>query len=142
MKQLSKFQSTLWLAGGILMVAGTGLFAFLVYWRVSCWLFLAGTLLFVLMQLMQVYEGHNLVIRRLKRIQSVADLFFVISGISMVDTAYGFLMRLFSNYETYLTYFYNKWVVLLLIAAILEVYTTHRISYELNKEKSDGKEKV
>ena len=29
----------------------------------------------------------------------------------------------------------GKWVVMLLIAAILEVYTTHRISSELEKEK-------
>jgi uncharacterized membrane protein SpoIIM required for sporulation len=28
----------------------------------------------------------------------------------------------------------GKWVVLLLVAAILEVYTTHRISHELEKE--------
>ena len=89
------------------------------------------------MQLMQVYEGRSLVVRRLKRIQGAADLFFVVSGISMVDTAYGFLMRMFTNYEIYLTYFYNKWVVFLLIAAVLEVYTTHRISYELKKENPD-----
>ena len=40
----------------------------------------------------------------------------------------------FANYETYITYFYNKWVVFLLIAALLELYTTHRISHELKKE--------
>jgi hypothetical protein len=137
MKQLSKLQSVLLLIGGILMVAGTGLFAFLICWHISCWLFLAGTVFFVLMQLMQVYEGRSLVVRRLKRIQGAADLFFVVSGISMVDTAYGFLMRMFTNYEIYLTYFYNKWVVFLLIAAVLEVYTTHRISYELKKENPD-----
>jgi hypothetical protein len=80
---------------------------------------------------MQFYEGPSLVIHRLKRMQYVADIFFVLSGISMVDTVYAFLRRWFENYETYITYFYNKWVVFLLIAALLELYTTHRISHEL-----------
>lgn len=52
----------------------------------------------------------------------------------MVDTVYAFARHWFANYETYITYFYNKWVVFLLIAALLELYTTHRISYELKKE--------
>ena len=34
----------------------------------------------------------------------------------------------------YLQYIYNKWVVLLLIAALLQIYVTHRIDHELNKE--------
>jgi hypothetical protein len=28
----------------------------------------------------------------------------------------------------------NKWVAILLIAALIELYTTHRISHELAKE--------
>lgn len=86
------------------------------------------------MQSMQSYEGRNLAIIRLKKIQGFADLFFVLSGINMVDTVYHFFGTLFDNQEAYITYFYNKWVVLLLIAAILELYTTHRISSELKKE--------
>ena len=33
-----------------------------------------------------------------------------------------------------MTYIHNNWVVLLLIAAIIEIYTTHRISNELKKD--------
>ena len=102
--------------------------------QVTSWGFLLGTILFSVMQAMQFYEGPSLVIHRLKRMQYVADIFFVLSGISMVDTVYAFLRRWFENYETYITYFYNKWVVFLLIAALLELYTTHRISHELKKE--------
>ena len=29
---------------------------------------------------------------------------------------------------------FNKWVLLLLVAAVLEIYTMHRISSELDKE--------
>lgn len=138
MKQLSKFQSALFLLGGVLMVIGAASFAFgfinkqiLLY---TCWLFLVGNVLFSVVQAMQIYEGPSLVIHRLKRMQYIADIFFVLSGISMVDTVYAFARHWFTNYETYITYFYNKWVVFLLFAALLELYTTHRISYELKKE--------
>ena len=120
------------------MVVGAACFAFgfiqpqmLLY---TSWLFLLGNVLFGVIQAMQVYEGTSLVIHRLKRMQYVADIFFVLSGVSMVDTVYVFARKWFDNYETYITYFYNKWVVFLLIAALLELYTTHRISHELKKE--------
>ena len=100
----------------------------------TCWVFLVGTVLFSVIQAMQLYEGKSFVIHRLKRIQAMADICFILSGISMVDTVYAFARNWFSNYETYITYFYNKWVLLLLIAALLELYTTHRISRELEKE--------
>ena len=138
MKQLSKLQSSIFLLGGVLMVVGAACFAFgFIHPKmllVTCWVFLAGTVLFGGIQAMQMYEGPSLVIHRLKRMQYIADIFFVLSGISMVDTVYAFMRNWFSNYETYITYFYNKWVVFLLIAAILELYTTHRISNELKKE--------
>ena len=135
MKQLTKIQSAVFLLGGVLMVIGAGCFAFgfiyptmLLY---TCWMFLLGTVLFSLVQAMQFYEGNSQVIHRLKRMQYIADIFFVLSGISMVDTVYAFFRHWFANQETYITYFYNKWVVFLLIAALLELYTTHRISHEL-----------
>lgn len=138
MKQLSKFQTAIFLLGGVLMVVGAACFAFgfiyptmLLY---TSWAFLVGTVCFSVIQAMQFYEGRSQVIHRLKRIQCIADIFFVLSGISMVDTVYAFARHWFSNYETYITYFYNKWVLFLLIAAILELYTTHRISHELKKE--------
>ena len=134
MKQLSKLQSVIFLLGGVLMVVGAACFAFgFIYPKmmlITSWLFLAGTVLFSVIQAMQVYEGPSLIIHRLKRMQYVADIFFVLSGISMVDTVYAFARHWFSNQETYITYFYNKWVVFLLIAALLELYTTHRISHE------------
>ena len=138
MKQLSKIQSAIFLLGGVLMVVGAGRYAFgFIYHKVllyTCWVFLVGTVLFSVIQAMQLYEGKSFVIHRLKRIQAMADICFILSGISMVDTVYAFARNWFSNYETYITYFYNKWVLLLLIAALLELYTTHRISRELEKE--------
>ena len=139
MKQLSKLQANIFILGGVLMVIGAACFAFgfMIYPKMvlyTSWLFLLGTVSFSVMQAMQLYEGPSQIIHRLKRIQTVADIFFVLSGISMVDTVYAFARNWFSNYETYITYFYNKWVVFLLVAALIELYTTHRISHELKKE--------
>lgn len=140
MKELTNLQNIIILTGGVLMVIGAGLYAFLFHQQVVCWIFLLGSVLFASMQAMQLYEGQNLTLRRLKRIQLTADLLFVLSGLLMVDSSYRFLLSAFeggSGYITYLTYIYNKWVILLLIASVLEVYTTHRIDAELKKEKNN-----
>ena len=136
MKQLNRFQSILFAIGGMLMVIGAGCFAFMWQQQVVCWLFLAGATMFTLMQSMQTYEGSNFVIRRLKRIQAVANLFFMLAGILMVDTAYMFFRPLFNSSIAYIDFLYNKWVVLLLIAAFLEIYSMHRIDSEMKKDKS------
>ena len=129
MRQLNKLQSTVFLAGGALMVIGAGCFSLMWQQHIVCWLFLLGAIMFSVMQSMQIYEGNSFVVKRLKRIQAVASIFFLISGILMIDTVHHFLLSLFQNagsngYQNYLAYVYNKWVVLLLVAAILELYTT------------------
>jgi hypothetical protein len=134
MKQLSKLQSIVFLLGGALMVVGVGSFVLLFYQSVSCWIFLAGAILFATVQLMQTFEGDNITIKRLKRIQDLSDILFIIAGIILVDTVYGFFRDFFSNYENYVTYLYNKWVVVLFLATLLELYTVHRIDYELSKK--------
>jgi len=134
MKQLSKLQSIVFLLGGALMVVGVGSFVLLFYQSVSCWFFLAGAILFATVQLMQTFEGDNITIKRLKRIQDLSDILFIIAGIILVDTVYGFFRDFFSNYENYVTYLYNKWVVVLFLATLLELYTVHRIDYELSKK--------
>ena len=136
MKQLNRFQSILFAIGGMLMVIGAGCFAFMWQQQVVCWLFLAGASMFTLMQSMQTYEGSNFVIRRLKRIQAVANIFFMLAGILMVDTAYMFFRPLFNSSIAYIDFLYNKWVVLLLIAAFLEIYSMHRIDSEMKKDTS------
>lgn len=137
MKQLSKLQSTLFLIGGVLMVVGAGCYAFLVAQQVVCWVYLVGALIFASMQVNQTYEGNSHTIKRLKRIMTTADIFFVLSGLLMVDSAYMFLRDSFSDTVTYLNLIYNKWVLMLLVAAILEMYTMHRISSELKKEDAE-----
>ena len=136
MKKLNKIESILFMLGGMLMVTGIGCYVFMLAPSITCWIALTGSILFSTLHMMQAYEGSQLAIKRLKRILNIADLLFVIAGILIVDSTYNFLRPAFENQESYITYVYNKWVLLLLIAAILEVYATHRIDYLLkNKEK-------
>ena len=140
MKKLRKLEATLYLVGGLLMVLGAAGFV----QDIVCWIFLLGTIFFTAIQSMQTYQGRNVVIIRLKKIMNLASLLFIFSGILMVDNAYHFLMPLFKShsdngYVLYLTYIYNKWVLLLIIASILEIYTTHRIDSELRREETNNK---
>ncbi len=134
MKQLNKLQSTLFVIGGVLMVVGAGCYAFMLMQEVACWIYLVGAVLFAFMQVSQTYEGNNFTVKRLKRIMSLADFFFILSGMLMVDSAYQLLRDAFTDYTSYLSLIYNKWVLLLLVAAFLEMYTMHRIASELKKE--------
>ena len=136
MRQLSKLQSMLFLAGGALMVIGAGCFAFLFQQQVACWIYLVGAVVFAFLQVSESYDGNNLAIKRLKRIMTFADIMFVLSGLLMVENAHMFLKDAFGDLTTYLNAIYNKWVLALLVAAILEMYTMHRIASEIKKEES------
>ena len=120
------------------MVAGAGLYAFFIVQHVACWIMLIGALAFVLVRSRQRYDGSSLTIRRLRKIMTIAGFGFIIAGFFMVEDSYMFLRPVFSNtaegYTTYVNVFHHNWVILLLISAILEMYTSHRISYELKKE--------
>ena len=131
----NNLQALIFLMGGILMVASVGCYVLLWQQQIVCWTFLVGAVMFTTMQAMQTYEGTSPPIARLRRIMAFADICFVLSGLLMVDTTYQFLASLFNNYLDYFNYIYNKWVLLLLIAAILELYSSHRISTELKKER-------
>mgnify|MGYP001679402047 FL=1 len=140
MKQLNKVESIVYLLGGITMVAGAGLYAFLLIQPIACWLMLVGAILFALMQSRQRYLGTVLAIRRLRKIMSLAGWGFILAGIFMVEDAYHFLRPIFTGsldgYSSYVSIFHHNWVILLLISAVIEMYTTHRISYELKRESS------
>ena len=71
----------------------------------------------------------------------IAELLFVVSGLLMVEERYsiitGFLKEHPSAYITFVNVTYGKWVVMLLVGAILETYTIHRISNELEKDNNE-----
>lgn len=139
MKQLNSLQNLIFLAGGALMVIGVAL-NFFGYLKVAACLFLLGAVCFGCMQMMQTYGGQNVVIRRLRRIMTLADVLFIVSGLLLLEQNFNFLMPLFQKngmqgmvyYAQYVVH--NNWVLVLFVAALLELYTMHRISSELAKE--------
>ena len=138
MRELTKQQSILFLIGAVLMVVGAGLYVFGMQ-VVAPWVFAVGAFLFASIQLMQRYDGSNPTIKRLRRMMIMGDVLFMLAAVFMVENAYHFLLPTFlkfgmGGYNAYLTYIHNNWVVLLLVAAMLELYSTHRISNELDKE--------
>ena len=125
-----------------LMVAGAGCYVFFILQGLVCFLVLAGSLLFAAMQARQRYEGTSITLRRLRRIQFFALACFVCAGVFMVEDCYHLLKPWFaqsiSGYANYVNIFHNNWVVALLIGALLEMYTTHRIGHELRKEEQEN----
>ena len=139
MRQLSKFQSAVFLTGGLLMVAGV-VMNFFGLWLAAAWTFLIGAVAFGGMQMMQTYSGKSVTIRRLRRIMTIADVLFIVSGLFLVEQNCNFLLPLFQNYGIQGIVYYNQyivhnnWVLVLFVAAILELYTMHRIGHELEEE--------
>ncbi len=137
MRQLNKVQNIIFLVGGLLMVVGAG--ATLLAWRLAPYVFAVGAICFASMQMLQRYEGQNFVIRRLRRIMLLSDVLFLVAALLMLANQGNFLGL---SYITYIQYVYNKWVVVLLIAAILQIYTIHRIGHELEKEADTSSKKL
>ena len=129
MRKLNSFQVAIYLIGALLMAIGAG--TSILAWKAAPYVFAVGAIAFVSMQFLQRYEGANMVIRRLRRIQLFSDVFFLLSAALMIANTSNFFGL---DYFTYIEYVYNKWVITLLIAAILQLYSTHRISHELEKE--------
>lgn len=129
MRQLSKWEGLLMLVGGLLMVVGSGANILFCSW--APYVFAPGSLLFVAMQLRQGYEGRDFTIRRLRRIQIVSDVLFLLAALLMLANQSNFLGL---DMLSYIKYVHNNWVVVLLVAAILQLYTSHRIANEMGKD--------
>lgn len=129
MKELNKLQTAIFLFGGILMAVGAG--TTLLGWGSAPYIFFIGALGFSSMQMQQRYEGQNFTIRRLRRMMLLSDVLFLVAALLMFASKGNFLGL---SYITYIEYVYNKWVIVLLIAALLQLYSMHRIGSELEKE--------
>ena len=129
MRELNKLQTAIFLFGGILMAVGAG--TTLLGWGSAPYIFAIGALGFSSMQMQQRYEGQNFSIRRLRRMMLLSDVLFLVAALLMFASKGNFLGL---SYITYIEYVYNKWVIVLLIAALLQLYSMHRIGSELEKE--------
>lgn len=129
MKQQSNIETAILLIGGLLMVVGAGGSMFLQSW--AAYIFAPGALLFAAMQMRQSYDGNNFTIRRLRRIQLTSDVLFLLAGLLMLANQSNFFGI---NLLLYIKYVHNNWIIVLLVAAILQLYASHRIANELEKE--------
>lgn len=137
MRQLTKAQTAVFVLGALLMVVGAGVS--LLGWTVAPYVFAIGALAFTSMQMLQRYDGKNFTIRRLRRMMLLSDVLFLVSALLMFASM-GNVFGL--SYVAYINYVYNKWVITLLIAAILQLYSTHRIDHELAKEANVSSKKL
>ena len=129
MRQLSKTETVILLVGGLLMVVGAGASMFLQSW--AAYIFAPGALMFAAMQMRQSYDGNNFTIRRLRRILLTSDVLFLLAGLLMLANQSNFFGI---NLLLYIKYVHNNWIIVLLVAAILQLYASHRIANELEKE--------
>ena len=129
MKQLNKIQLIIYLLGATLMAIGAGIS--ILGWWIAPYVYCVGALCFASMQMQQRYEGTNFTIRRLRRIMLTSDVLFMLAGLLMLSNGHNVFGL---SYITYMEYVYNKWIVVLLIAAILQLYSMHRLDQELAKE--------
>ena len=129
MKQLNKIQLIIYLLGATLMAIGAGIS--ILGWWIAPYVYCVGALCFASMQMLQRYEGTNFTIRRLRRIMLTSDVLFMLAGVLMLSNGHNVFGL---SYINYMEYVYNKWIVVLLIAAILQLYSMHRLDQELAKE--------
>jgi hypothetical protein len=129
MEPLSKIGSAIFIIGALLMLAGAVLG--MTAKDIAPWLFAIGALAYTAMQMKQGYEGNNITIRRLRAIMLFSDvLLILVAALMFADHGNPFQLE----YLTWLNYIHNNWVVLLLIAAVMQFYTVFRIDNELKKE--------
>lgn len=143
MKELTRLQTAVMAAGALLMVVGVGLMVFGIDKVFATVFYTIGAFCFAGMQMLQGYEGNSFVIKRLRRIMVIGDVCFIMAALLMIESnfrvVFPFVATTMDGYNNWVRIVHNNWVVLLLIGAVIEMYSTHRISYELNKEEKDNK---
>ena len=99
--------------------------------EVAPYIFTVGALAYVAMQILQRYDGQNITVQRLRRIMILSDVLLILSALLMIADHGN---RFGLDQMTWLTYVHNNWIIVLLIAAVLQLYTVFRIDSELRKE--------
>ncbi len=117
------------LLGGLLMVVGAG--ASMLFQSWSPYVFAPGAVFFSAMQMRQTYDGSSFVIRRLRRIILISDVLFLLAALLMLANQSNFFGI---GQFYYIKYVHNNWIIVLLVAAVLQLYASHRIANELEKE--------
>lgn len=111
---MKKGNQIIQIAGAVLLLIGAMLQ--ITRWELSPFIYIVGAILFAYVQVMERYDGKNLVIRRLRRQQILGAVLLVFAGVLMFVTRH------------------NEWVLCLSAAAVIQLYTAFRIPTELEKE--------
>ena len=103
MRQLSNWETTLLLIGGMLMVIGSGASILLQSW--APYVFAPGALMFAAMQMRQTYNGPLFTVRRLRRLILLSDALFLVAALLMFANQSNFLHL---DYLSYVKYVHNN----------------------------------
>lgn len=110
---MKRFLSILYYIGACALLLGAALRAFLP--QHYCYFYAFGAVLFAVTQFILRPRYNKLVLRRLVMQQQLAGLFFLVAAVLMF------------------THYHNEWLVFLFCGALMELYTSFRISAELKK---------
>lgn len=111
---MNKLISALFAVGAVMTLAGA--VTFMSGWLYAPYVYTIGATLFALAQINTFYRGENKNLRRLYRQQLLGAFFLVLAGALMF----------FSDQ--------NEWILMLTVGAIMELYSSFRISHEEKKE--------
>ena len=151
MRELNRQEQIVMVLGAVLMVLGIACVIFCaplfgqteamaMAVKVGTVGFSIGAFLFALIQMSQTYSGTDFVVKRLRRMMIIADICFILAALLLIENTfhiiYPFVATSIDGYNAYVHYVYNNWVIALLIAAILEMYSTHRIAHHLSRHNS------
>lgn len=117
-----KLQNIIFQIGGLLLVAGAIMPMVPGMSNMAALCFAIGALCFAGMQMLQRYDGKNVILRRLFRQQKLGALLIIVSAAMMNLPQY--FPELLQG---------DEWKVTLIVAAVLEVYTSFRIPQEMEK---------
>ena len=135
MKQLNKIQSAFFLLGGVLMVVGACSFVLKQIYpslvETTSWVFLLGTVLLQRDPVDADLRGQVDCDPSLEAHPECSQHPLYLCR--HLDGGYGlYLYREMAGQSAALySIFYGKWIVVMLVASILELYTTFRISHEM-----------
>ena len=118
---MNRMQTFLFRLGGLLLVAGAALP--IVHTKIAATAFCLGALLFVPLQLTDRYAGTSLTLRRLYRQRAVSDFLLLLAAglLAMQAWRIGRFVR-------------GEWVVVLVVAVVVQLYCVFRIEQEIKKE--------
>lgn len=120
----------MFIAGAVMMVAGSGMN--IIRLGAAPYIYSIGAVAYAAMQMRQSYDGPNITIRRLRRIMIISDVLLLFTGVMMfAGRSYDFMGL---DLLVWLQYVHNNWVVTLLIAALMQLYTICRISAEMERD--------